>query len=537
MILITSIGLLLGGSLVVLVMNRFQKRISLAWLFSMAVSLIALALVYFLRLYLPSHFELIAWKPLSIYNNAPFLQISYQSWPYAVAMITLLAAVIITDPSRSQNMQSAVPWAGLLGLGGLHLAAITAGDPLSIIAAWTMIDIVEFAYLLRMQSFSGKNERLISALSLRWLSVLALQLATMAGWQIKPGFSLAEIPSGASLFFLLAAALRLGVLPIYVPYLTNERVPRGIAAISRLAPAFSALTLIAHLPGEFLTLSKWLINALHLFALLAALYASLFWLTRENLSQGRPYWIIALSAFVVQSALNGQPEAGQAWGLAMLLVGGELFLFDPPIRRINFLPLLALLGLVGLPYTPAGIGWQGLISPHFTWTGAIFILSHALLVAGYLRYTAAASSTITGLEKHVRFTFPFGLILILFSIAVLGIIGRPEALSMSPWLPPVISLGLVSFGAVVSFKIGFGRSLRAYTKKIPGYRFIPVIFSGVQSVFSLGWVYSLGIWLIKPLRSIGEFLSGVFESEGGTIWYLVFMVILLTLFMTRIKLP
>ncbi len=537
MLLFVSIALLTGGSLIVLLLGRSRKRIYLAWLTSVLICLLAFGLVYFLRLFLPSEFRLLNWTPQSVYHNAPFLQISYQSWPYAVALATLLSAVIITDPSRSKNPESTLPWAGALGLGGLQLVAITAGDPLTMVSAWAVIDIVEFTYLLRMQSFGGKHGRLISALGLRLLSVFALIFATVAAWQVKPDFTLAEIPSSASLYFLLAAALRLGVLPIYIPFLTNEKVPYGISVLSRLAPIISALTLIAYLPGEFLTLSRSLINILHWFALLAALYASVIWMTRESLALARPYWNIALSAFVVQSALNGNAQAGQAWGLTLLLVGGELFLFEPPIRRINFLPLIALIGLIALPYTPAGLGWEGLTRTGFTWTGFVFIFAHAFLMAGYLRYSLEASSTITGLDKHVRITFPLGLILILGSIFTLGIIGRPDSLRMSPWLPPAISLAILAILLGVGLKLGLRPPFTSYRQKIPGYRFLNWLFNGVQSVFSLSWVYSLGLWLVKPLRETGQFLTNILEGEGGTIWYLVFIVILFTLFVTGIQLP
>ncbi len=537
MLLLLSIALLMGGSLFVLLLGRNKKRINLAWLISVLICLLTLGLIYFSRLYLPSEFHLANWTPLSIFHYAPFLVINYQSWPYAVALITLVSTVIITDPSRSKDPQSTVPWAAALGLAGLQLLAITSGDALTLVSAWVMIDIVEFTYLLRLQSFSGNHGRMISALGLRLLSVLALIFATVAAWQVKSDFTLAEIPTSASLYFLLAAALRLGILPIYAPFLTNEKLPYSISVLSRLAPTISALTLIAYLPGEFLTLSRSLINILHWSALLAALYASITWLTRANLAAARPYWKIALSAFVVQSALNGNAQAGQAWGLALLLVGGEIFLFEPPIRRINFLPLIALFGLVGLPFTPAGHGWEGLTGTGFTWTGLIFIFAHAFLMAGYLRYILEASSTITGLEKHVRITFPLGLILILGSIFVLGIIGRPDSLLMKPWQPPVISLALFGILIGAGLKLGLRPPFTSYQQKIPGFRFLTWLFNGIQSIFSLSWVYSLGLWLVKPLRETGEFMTDILEGESGTIWYLVFIVILFTLFVTGINLP
>jgi len=53
------------------------------------------------------------------------------------------------------------------------------------------------------------------------LSTFALVAGTVSGWLVQPGFTISTIPSQAGIFFLLAAGLRLGVLPLNLPFLQS----------------------------------------------------------------------------------------------------------------------------------------------------------------------------------------------------------------------------------------------------------------------------------------------------------------------------
>ena len=243
------------------------------------------------------------------------------------------------------------------------------------------------------------------------------------GWQVTAGLDFTQIPPTASLLFLIAAGLRLGVLPLNFPMQQTLELKPGTELLLRFSPVVSALVLIAHLPPEILVLNQSLVSIISTLTVLAALYASAMWLTRANANEGRPYWIVALSAFALRCALNSQPEHSYVWGMALLLSGGVLFLFDPPIRRIRFIPLLGLLGLLGLPYTLAASGWSALLGDGVNAAGIAMILCHAMLVGGYLRYILEANSTVTGLEKYARITYPLGLILLIQAMLVLNLAG------------------------------------------------------------------------------------------------------------------
>ena len=238
------------------------------------------------------------------------------------------------------------------------------------------------------------------------------------------------------------------------PIFGFSRATSGAGTLIRLTPAASALVLIAHLPPGFLIFNQDLVKIIQILTLIAAFYSSLMWLTRKTTYEGRLYWMVALSSFAIQSALNGHPEASRVWGLGLLLSGSLLFLFNPPIRRIRFLPLLGLLGFIGLPYTIAASGWVGLLPDTFGFTSVIFILTHAFLVL-------AISATLSGQtvrspdSKICTNPFPLGLVTLIQTILVIGLVGWPNVLLVGNLVGSLGSLVLVLVGLLVGWRFGF----------------------------------------------------------------------------------
>ncbi len=113
--------------------------------------------------------------------------------------------------------------------------------------------------------------------------------------------------TNASIYFLMAAGLRLGVLPLNLPFLDTPELRRGSGILFRLMPAASALVLIAQLQQDFLHFDETFSTIIQVLTIIAAFYSALMWMTRQSTFEAQPYWVVALSAFAVQSALNGHP--------------------------------------------------------------------------------------------------------------------------------------------------------------------------------------------------------------------------------------
>ncbi len=385
--------------------------------------------------------------------------------------------------------------------------------------------------LLRLSKAAELSSKIVNLFAIRIFSTFMLITATSIAWQGEPFLGFEVMHPNASLFFLLAAGLRLGVFPLNLPILDSPELRWGAGTLFRLTPAASAMVLIAHLPEGLTIFNQNLLNIFQVLTLIAAFYSSLMWLTRKTQFEARPYWMVTLSAFAIQSALNGHPEASRVWGLALLLSGSLLFLFDPPIRRIRFLPLLGLLGFIGLPYTLAASGWEGLLPDTFNFTSVILILTHAFLVLGYIRFIIKADSTVTGLEKYARITFPLGLVTLIQTILVLGLVGWPGVLTVGSLLGSLSSLALVLLGLLVGWRLGFNMETETISQRFPPYRLISTIFNFFRKVLSLDWLSNLVNRAYTSLSGLMAFFSEILEGDGGILWSVVFVVILSILFL------
>lgn len=531
MILYAILGVLFVGSLVILITHSYRPNTARSWLIAMITALLAWIASFGLRLYLPSTGNLLIWFPDTIFEEGLGFVVDYLNWPYMVAVLGICVAALLTDTTRADPGINPYSWVQTVSITGLNLFAILAANPLTMAIAWMVTDLVELFTLLGLPKSTELGLKIISLFGIRILSTFMLITATSIAWQGQPFAGFDVMQPNASFIFLIAAGLRLGVFPLNLPFLDSPELRQSAGTLFRLTPAASALVLIAHLPAGLLIFNQDLLNIAQVLTLIAAFYSSLMWLTRKTSYEGRLYWMVTLSAFAIQSALNGHPEASRVWGLGLLLSGSLLFLFNPPIRRIRFLPLLGLLGFIGLPYTLAASGWEGLLPDTFGFTSAILITTHAFLVLGYIRYIIAADSTVTGLEKYARITFPLGLVTLIQTILLLGLIGWPGVLLIGNLSGSLGSLALVLIGLFVGWRIGFHTETEALTQKVPFYRLLSIVFDFLRKALSLSWLSGLVRRFFISLSGLLGFFSQILEGDGGILWSMVFLLVLSILFL------
>lgn len=531
MILFAILGVLFLGSLLIMILHSYRPNTARSWVIAMITALIAWVASFVLRLYLPTQVNLITWFPGTIFKESLGFEVDYLNWPYMVAVLSMSVAALLTDTTRSDPGITPYSWAQTISITGLNLLAILAANPLTMAIAWMVTDLVELLTLVRLSKAAELGSKIVSFFSIRILSTFMLTIAASVAWQGQPFAGFEVMQPNTSLFFLIAAGLRLGVFPLNLPFLDSPELRWGAGTLFRLTPAASALVLIAHLPAGLTIFNQNLVNIVQILTLIAAFYSSLMWLTRKTNYEARLYWMVTLSAYAIQSALNGNPEASRVWGLALLLSGSLLFLFNPPIRRIRFLPMLGLLGFIGLPYTLAASGWEGLVPENLNFTSVIMIISHAFLVLGYIRHIIGAESTVTGLEKYARITFPLGLVTLIQTILVLGLVGWPGVLTIGDLRGSLGSLSLVLIGLLIGWQFGFRVEMDVLSQKIPFYRLISVVFNFFRKALSLSWVPGLVKRVYTPVAGLAGFFSQILEGDGGILWSLVFLLILSILFL------
>jgi hypothetical protein len=274
---------------------------------------------------------------------------------------------------------------------------------------------------------------------------------------------------------------------------------------------------------------------------LSALYGAILWFSAADELSGRPFWILGMTAFVVASAVCGVPEASLAWGLACIFSGGLIFLLSARHRKLLPLPLFGLLGFIGLPFTPGWTGMRLYASLPRVLLIPVFVLAHALLVAGYIRHAIRPEPMPERSQRWLWLLYPLGLALFpvlqtalftgfAWSWQIIPQQGNPVSpiitqeytnLSLLAWAGGAIALGL----AALLLWLRYWRR--------PKVKLHPLLPRGWisfgQRFFSLRWFYDLiGIFMRFSVRSI-RLLTAVLEGEGGILWVLVLLALLVAL--------
>ena len=515
MLILGPVLLLFSFALALLVLNYARPDFKYPWLVAAGGTLLALAAVLAWQLRLPLSFSLPPWQPVELYPSSPTWLADDSSWPYALALALLAVAVIWTSIVRAET--DLLGWAGTLLLTGLGILAVAAGNPLTLVLIWTALDLAELVTMLRTSEGEQSAVGVWIAFAVRIFGTGLVLWASAVTTSSGSVLDFRAVPARPGLYLLLAAGLRLGVLPLHLPYRQENSLRRGLGTSLRLVSAASSLALLSRIPPA--ALNTRLTPYLLVLAAVAALYSGWMWLRASDELLGRPFWILGMASLAVASSLRANPTGSTAWGVTLILAGGLLFLYSSRQRSLMVLPLLALWGLTALPFSPTASAW--LTGDRSAWLLLLpFLPAQALLLAGYLRHSLHPGET--SFESQARWAkliYPTGLLLPLTGLLLLGMLGWNGARQFGlVWAGPVVVLLAAGF-AVLALRVLIHRRPAA----VPGQW---------TELFRLNWLLRLLAGLFRTLESIASLLTSLLEGDGGFLWSLLLMVLILSILST-----
>jgi len=285
-----------------------------------------------------------------------------------------------------------------------------------------------------------------------------------------------------------------------------------------LVSAAASLSLLARIPTNALKSS--LLPYLLILAAVAALYAGWMWLRASDEIIGRPFWVLGMASLSVAASLRGNPTGSIGWGVMLILGGGLLFLFSARQRSTIWLPLLGLWGLSALPFSPTASVWQ--TGNQNSWLFVIpFLPAQGLLMAGFIRHAFHPGET--SLESQERWTkvlYPTGLFLLAAIAILLGLWGWDGARSLGEW-----------WAAIIANVLTAGFTALALTVLV---RLVPASSSNRWTrIFRLERVYHTLTALYDFFRRIANIITSSLEGEGGLLWSLLLLALILSVLSTR----
>ena len=516
-ILITTLFLFLTAlALVILRVTRPGFRYG--WLTAVGGAFLTWISVLLWQVFMPLELNLPSWQA-GLFRDAPAFLADRLAWPYAFGLASLALALVLTAVVR-EDFPDPLDWAGMLALTGFGMLAALAKTPLTLALVWTAIDFADLAVQIRATQGERASERVVSGFAARALGTGILILAGMVSLSSGSPLDFETVQPNVGMILVLAAGLRLGVLPLYLVYPAEVGARHGIGTALRMVSAAASLVLLARIPAEG-ALSPFA-PFLLLFVTLAAVYGGLQWIRSTDELSGRPFWVIGLAALAIASALRGNPTGAVAWGAALLLAGGALFLSTAQNKiLLRILLALGAWGVSSLPFSPTASGWEsGVPATWATWITFPFLLAaQALLVTGFMRHAVLPSAS-TSLESQpvwAKNIHPIGIGVLLLSLTLLGFYGWDGALTLGSLPAGLMAAALTGAFYWLRPRVAFLNPVRAHWVQ-PGER-----VSRLDSFYGMLWN------LYRQVGSLSGFIASLLEGDGGILWALLFLVLFLSL--------
>ena len=515
MLILLPVFLMLLTALALTILRFARPKFKYPWILATGGATLAFISVFLWQIRFPQSISLPPWKPVTVFFSAPTWLADGISWPYALALSALAAAVIWTSVVRAEN--DPMPWAGTLTLSALGILAIAADNPLPLVLAWSIIDLAELVIMLFSTEGESQNQGVVIAFSVRLAGTGLLLWANLASIAAGTPLDFASTPPSAGIYLLIAAGLRLGVLPLHLPYHKENIVRRGFGTTLRLVSAAASLALLARIPAS--AVRSALTPYLLILAAITALYAGWMWLRSSDEILGRPFWVLGIASLAIASSLRGNPMGSVGWGIALILSGGLLFLFSARQRSILWIPLLGLWAVSALPFSPSAAAWQS--GNNISWLFVIpFLPAQALLMAGFFRHILHPGETsLESQEKWVKILYPAGLLLLVSTAILLGFWGWEGARIIGPWWLAVVA-GLLTTGLSIA--------ATGLMTRLP-----PSNTSGQWTqLFRIKWLYTILSVIYNFFRRIADIFTFSLEGEGGLLWSFLLLVLILSVLST-----
>jgi hypothetical protein len=225
--------------------------------------------------------------------------------------------------------------------------------------------------------------------------------------------------------------------------------------------------------------------------------------------------MLGMAGLAFAAAVRGLPGASFAWGVSLILAGGLLFLVSARHRALIPILLVGFFSLTTLPFTPTWEGGLLFAGPNSLWM-VMFLIGLVLLLMGYLRHALRPGPGLEGVERWVWLIYPFGLALLPVSHFMIGILGRLDTspVSIGRLVPGLLSLALLALGIYAWQN----------TPDLPR-----PVKDGLKSVFSVQWIYRGVTEIYLGISRFIGFITAVFEGEGGVLWALLLLTLLMAL--------
>lgn len=526
MLVLAPVLLFYSAIVLVFAIHLWRPKSSLPWLIALITAILTWLVILVSRLRLPDTFLFTTTEIQQIFPYSVSLRLDFVSWSFALAIVALLIAMLLTAPVRVGNLSNHWDkWAAGLLFCSIGYTAVSSGNLYTLVISWAALDLVIIVQRLLSLPKGSAADRVFLGIFLRLISLMLVSWAGVTiGTVLQPVEFSNPVPRLISMV-LIAVIMRLGA--VFVEGAVDQPLPEGnaLGSFPTLIQAASVLVILVYMaradvfPGN----SPQLIYTL---ASVAVFFSALFWLLTASAQDQSIRISITFVAFAIVATIGLQTDAVLGWSIALLL-GGGLGLFYT-YRHRGLLPLLVIgaINLSMLPFTPnwiAALTYSPQNAGGLAAIGFPFLLmAQAFILAGYLSNALLSANSQRTLDRWIWLVYPPGLLLLIVAHWIIFIWGRPGLSRGIDGFPPMSAIWPAVIAIVLA---GVLALLRRLDIRLPS-RWIQL----AQRILTVDWLFGI-LWSIY--RGIGRFFNFIeliFEGGGAILWTLLFLVLVVALF-------
>lgn len=509
------VAFLLMTVLIISLVSRTQAQIGTLWLVFTGGSLLSFGAIAAIRWLQPAFITIEGWAMVGAHPIDLVFGFDTIAWVFAFSLASLLLGVAFTLAIRLDLVQRPQEWSIVLLFIGAGLLPVMAQNLISLVVAWTILDFFEL--LIHISSYTPEriNRQAVMAFAVRlggsWL-LIAAQATSETGFQQVMNF--ADYDTGNALLLLLAAGLRLGIFPVFMPFQEEAALRREFGAILRFVVSASSLVLLTRLSALVIP-AGWAI-ALSAFALIGSLGGSVLFLLSSSELTGRNYWIAALAGMAVVSVVRGRADAALAWSIVLLLTGGFLSLHSEKRNQYVLLVIVGLLGLSGLPFSASGAGFQGLVVLPFNLLDVLYLIAQSILLLAFLKHGLRIEETSEKAEGWMKAVYPLGLLLLVGGQWIALIDSFSFAIPSFWWLALFpLTISLTAYSLMVRFGLQNPLQVREDSTLAQALAGESVLYPMVEKVYFFA-------------KSVIGYVTAVLQGDAGLLWMMLLFLMILT---------
>jgi len=513
-LLLLPILLLLITTLLIWIFRKRHSRMH--WFLASIGILLAWVGTFLLGDKLPIELKFSIWEPEYLFATPLQFLLDEVTWPLSMISLTMLLVITLTLPSRDIVIQAEERITSIIYLI-LTFSAVLAGNMLSVLISWMLMDIFIFVLSMRASRNELEGSFLLMWFSKNLVSIFLLIIAAIINISKGGSHQFDEPIIGASVVIVcLSTLLR---MPIHSMSKHGNQInwkDVGNMSLLDIFPALSGMSVLGHVIVNGVP-----DDAVLWFRIIGATYLAyyifrLFLLEIKEHPRLEFYMgILGLGMLTVSYTSVDEGIMISAIGVILVLVSITMQVLEIHDRWHLIIPILFLGMLAGLPGTPGG-----LLSFHtasvMLASGSIGIailvgLGMTLMAFGYMDATFKTPIDWKNSENLTRISYSIGLLLLVANVIMINF-----------RLYYVFSLEGVIFFLSIVLAVGI---LYWIFKK-----FQPMSWRvSFQEEKIVHWIS-----VFNPLRKmIDQFVrllygvGRIFESETGMLWAFVILMFLI----------